>query len=214
MKPDFWLKRWEREEIDFHRTSIHWALTTYWHQIAANSHAPVLVPLCGKSVDLHWLMQRGHPVVGIELSPKAITEFFTEWGRNPEQERNSTITYWQAENIRLVQGNFFEVYPDKPFQYFYDRAALIALPATMRSQYLDHLISCLTTRSSGLLVTLEYDQQKMDGPPFSVTHAELSGRSELYFDQLARRDVLAEYSHFAKQGLDYLFETIYRVTRI
>lgn len=214
MKPDFWLERWEREEIGFHRASVHWALATYWQQIAVDSHAPVLVPLCGKSIDLHWLMQYGHHVVGVELSPKAIIDFFAEWGRSPEQKTNLTTTCWQAENIRLIQGNFFEFHPKNPFQYFYDRAALIALPETMRSLYLDHLISCLTAQSSGLLITLEYDQQKMDGPPFSVTHAELSGKRELYFDQLARRDVLDEYSHFAQQGLDYLFETTYRVTRI
>lgn len=214
MKPDFWLERWERNEISFHRTSTHPALTTYWHQIAVDHHAPVFVPLCGKSRDLLWLSQYGHRVVGIEFSAKAISEFFLEWGRNPERKENSIMTCWQAKKIGIVQGDFFEYYPEKPFQYFYDRAALVALPERMRARYLDHLAGCLAPKSSGLLVTLEYDQKRMDGPPFSVTRNELSSKSKLNFEQLASQNVISEYPHFAERGLDELFETIYRVTKI
>lgn len=54
----------------------------------------------------------------------------------------------------------------------YDRAALVALPFEMRVRYAAHLRE-ITNTAPQLLVTFDYDQQKLDGPPFSVISNEV-----------------------------------------
>lgn len=71
----------------------------------------------------------------------------------------------------------------------FDRAALIALPPAMRPGYAAHL-RAMTAEAPQLLVTLEYDQRQLEGPPFAVNAAEVHG----LFDgrtpvELARSDV-------------------------
>lgn len=211
MEHHFWHERWQRDEIGFHRSEIHWALKAHWDAIADGSKADVLVPLCGKSLDMRWLRQRGHRVIGNELSGKAVSEFYSEWGREPLRTAQGRLNHWQADNIEIYEGDFFAYEPAVPFDLFYDRAALVALPQNTRQGYLHHLADCLSGQGRGLLITLEYSQNQMDGPPFSVTFEELKACQRLAFSLLERRDVLDEHPGFAARGLDHLHEAVYRV---
>ena len=38
----------------------------------------VFVPLCGKSLDMVWLLEQGFSVTGCEISELAVQQFFTE----------------------------------------------------------------------------------------------------------------------------------------
>ncbi|RFF26877.1 MULTISPECIES: thiopurine S-methyltransferase [unclassified Wenzhouxiangella] len=206
MERDFWRERWNRGEIGFHQSDIHWALKRHWDEIADVHAGRVLAPLCGKSLDLRWLAENGHEVTGIELSAKAVKEFFEEWGKQPTQSAVAELTYWRAGGVELVEGDFFAYATNEPFDLFYDRAALIALPHDMRPAYLDHLRTLLTDKARGLLVTFEYDQTEMDGPPFAVLEDELTDYPGLQFQLLERRDVLAQHARFAERGLTALHE--------
>ncbi len=212
MEGEFWHERWQRGEIGFHRSDVHWALSDYWKDVAGGRRTGVLVPLCGKSLDMHWLAERGHAVTGVELSGQAVEEFFDEWGRQPTRSSTGGLSYWRAGGVELVEGDFFDYVADQPFELFYDRAALIALPHAMRQKYLDHLRSLLTDDASGLLVTFEYDQEQMSGPPFAVPEEELEGYAELRFQLLERREALPEHPGFVERGLAALHECAWRVT--
>jgi thiopurine S-methyltransferase len=59
-----------------------------------------------------------------------------------------------------------------PVDAVYDRAALVALPASMRDRYIAHLTS-ITAKAPQLLICYEYDQSAMEGPPFSITGEEV-----------------------------------------
>ena len=211
MESNFWHERWQRGEIGFHRSDIHWALERHWAAIAQGRSDALLVPLCGKSLDMRWLARAGHEVVGIELSRKAIREFYEEWDQKATQTPAFALNRWQADGVALLEGDFFAYRPETPFELFYDRAALIALPPDMRKAYLDHLRSLLTQNAQGLLVTFEYDQAQMDGPPFSVPAEELYACGSLSFKRLERRDVLAEHPGFAQRGLTALDECVWHV---
>ncbi|MDT8437387.1 MAG: thiopurine S-methyltransferase [Wenzhouxiangellaceae bacterium] len=211
MEPEFWHERWRENRIGFHRDEVHPALMQHWGEVAGSDHSAVLVPLCGKSPDLHWLAESGHPVFGVELSPLAIEQFFDEAGFPARRIDYGGLPAWQAGRVCLVEGDFFAFQPPSPFGLCYDRAALIALPPTLRGKYLEHLAMLLAPGARGLLVTLEYDQARMDGPPFSVGSEELAACEVLAFRELARNDVLSAETRFAERGLRALHEVCWQV---
>jgi thiopurine S-methyltransferase len=96
----------------------------------------------------------------------------------------------------------------------YDRAALIALPAEMRERYAAHLKRILPKESHGLVITLDYDQAQMSGPPFAVLDDEVR---RLFGDSWALKiledqDVLSESGKFLEAGVTRLEERVYRVS--
>ena len=46
--------------------------------ISGKSGCSIFVPLCGKTLDLIWLNEKGHTVMGCELSEVAAKQFFEE----------------------------------------------------------------------------------------------------------------------------------------
>jgi len=220
MDPSFWHERWALGEIGFHRSKPHWALGRHWASVSASTDAPVLVPLCGKSLDLHWLRANHRPIVGIELDPRAVADFFVEWpGLNHDGLEVSTsatgLIRYAHQDIEIHQGDFFafEAGPYEAFGHFYDRAALIALPFDLRQRYLSHLASLLASGARGLLITFEYDKNQMDGPPFSVFREELDGFDALQFERLEARDVLEHHPGMSAKGLTALNECVYLVSK-
>ena len=127
-----------------------------------------LSTLCGKSPDLVWLAERGHPVLGVELSGIAIADFFAELGLEPSRAWDGRHEQWVADPYRLLQGGFFQVRADDLVATgaIYDRASLIAFPPEMRRRYANHLLSVTPRTAPICLLTLEYTQNEMDGPPF------------------------------------------------
>jgi thiopurine S-methyltransferase len=73
----------------------------------------------------------------------------------------------------------------------------------------------LKPQTPGLLVTLDYEQQKMEGPPFAVSAIAVS---ELYregfsIEQLAHTDILEAQPRFREKGLNTMRESVYRLRR-
>lgn len=214
MEKHFWHERWRTGQIGFHNSDYHWALDAYWPELAVSLQDTVLVPLCGKSLDMHWLRQQGHPVEGVEIDPLAVQAFFAEWpGPSPVEVRaDADGTFSQAEGVCLWNLDFFHFLPAAPRRAFYDRAALIALPPPMRGAYMAHLRRCLELGARGLLVTLEYEQNKKDGPPFSVLVEEVTRFPGFEVQLLERRDVLDQSPRFQDHGVMTLHEAVYRLT--
>ena len=132
-----------------------------------------MVPLCGKAVDLTFLAEQGHEVVGAELSQLAVEAFFQEHSLQPEITAMGAIRAYRSGPITVLQGDFFEVTTAQTghLEAWYDRAALIALPPDLRKRYISHLKSLLPDQARGLLVNLVVPAD--DGPPFSVDEQEI-----------------------------------------
>lgn len=169
-----WLQRWQQGRIGFHRDSPHPALEAHWSRLGLPAGAKVLVPLCGKSQDMRWLVEHGNPVLGIELSPLAIEQFVTEDDQPALRYRQSGFECTRQGGVELWCGDFFHFHVDHAAELagFYDRAALIALPPATRQRYAHHLAQLLLPGRRGLLVTLTHDDPER-GPPFSVSHGEV-----------------------------------------
>ncbi|GAB1575670.1 thiopurine S-methyltransferase [Bordetella petrii] len=217
MDADFWLERWRDGRTHFHQTRVTPLLAKYWPSLGLPAGSRVLVPLCGKSLDMVWLAQQGYRVLGVELSPLAVEQFYAENGLRPSVREAGQGSYYTAGDIEIYCGDIFALGPDVlgACAGAYDRAALVALPADMRARYARHVYGQLAGSYRGLLITLDYDQDQMEGPPFSVRDDEVQALYAGHSDALLidRRDILAKEPKFAERGLDRLDTLVYRLQR-
>lgn len=216
MKKDFWLERWEREEIGFHESEVNVYLMQFWSELHLEHGSRVFVPLCGKSVDLKWLQEQGHTVLGIELSEVAARAFFKENGYAAKISGGEKFKHYEANGIRILCGDFFDLSREDLANVMavYDRAAMVALPPEMRERYVSHLLGILPPATQILLVTFDYPQSEMAGPPFALAAGEIEALYGKHADirLLAQVDVLAQNPRFQKRGLTRLQESIYLLT--
>ena len=169
----FWHQKWTTKDIGFHQSNPNPLMTGNFNQLGLQEQSRVLLPLCGKTTDVGWLLANSYQVVGIELVESAVVELFFELGIKP-QIINHDLKLYQAENLDIFVGDFFDLSQTHlgKVDAVYDRAALVALPETMRLQYAKHLAK-VTLNASQLLISFDYDQSQMQGPPFSVDSAEI-----------------------------------------
>lgn len=175
METQFWIERWKLQQIGFHQSEVNSLLKAHWDKLALPVGSAVLVPLCGKSLDMLWLAVQGYRVIGVELSEIAVREFFLAAGQKPKISRLGQFKQFSAGNIIIYCGNFFAITREQiaDASGVFDRAALIALPSDMRRDYASHLQNLLPGGAKTLLVSLEYDQNQMSGPPFCVLPEEV-----------------------------------------
>lgn len=216
MEPAFWHKRWADNQIGFHQPQVNPYLQAHWPTLGLAPGARVLVPLCGKSLDLLWLAAQGYRVLGVELSRRAVADFFTEHGLVAQISRHGAFEVWRSDEVELWCGDVFALRAEDLADCVgvYDRAALIALPVAMRERYMALLGERLPAACRGLLVTLEYDQALIDGPPFSVPDADVrAGFVGWRVDEVEAREILDESPKFLKAGVTSLLERVYRLRR-
>lgn len=182
MDAGFWHDKWAKNDIAFHQSVVHPMLTTYLAALKLEAGARVFVPLCGKSLDMAWLANEGCHVIGSELSETAARQFFADAGLEPKVSDWAGGKHLTAQNVEIYVGDIFDLTADVigSVQATYDRAALVALPETMRQRYTDH-VTRITLAASQLLITFTYDQSAMAGPPFSIPDQEVKSHySEQY----------------------------------
>lgn len=174
MDANFWHQKWKRGETAFHQSEANPFLTDHFGKLNLAPGSRVFLPLCGKTRDAAWLLAHGFRVVGAELSELAVGELFTELGVEPAIANVGKLVRYSAKDIDLLVGDIFDMTADNlgPLNAIYDRAALVALPARMREQYTSHL-KTITDTAPQLLISYEYDQRLIDGPPFSVNADEV-----------------------------------------
>jgi thiopurine S-methyltransferase len=207
MDHEFWLERWKMQDIGFHQPQFDPALDKFWSRLALPGGARVFVPLCGKSLDMQWLAEHGHPVVGAELSEQAVDEFFAERELIPNVRREGDFVIKSSGPYEIWVGDFFAL-PQSAVSGIagiYDRAALVALPAEMQRRYADKLKALLPSAPI-LLITVDYDQREMDGPPFATSPKMLDALFADRYERtdLASKDVLAGHPRFQQRGLTAL----------
>ena len=174
MDAKFWHQRWEDNDIAFHVDEVNPLLVGYFDRLSLAEGARVFLPLCGKTLDIAWLLSKGYRVVGVELIETAIAQLFSELGIKPEISDLGRIKHYSAAHIDIFVGDIFDLSGEVlgPVDAVYDRAALVALPEDMRHRYTANLMQ-ITDKAPQLLICFEYDQSVMDGPPFSISNEEI-----------------------------------------
>jgi len=213
--PEFWHGKWAANQIGFHLEDVNPLLIKYWQHTNPTHDDDVFVPLCGKSEDLVWLATKHSDVQGVELSNIAVRAFFAEHFYTPMvMPINGQHELFQFDELSIYVGDYFSA-PIKPVDIVYDRASLIALPKEMRAQYVEKLKSLLKPGGRILLVTLDYDQELMAGPPFSVPESEVK---ELYrgfkITKLESNEEAEKHPKIAKHESARFVEEVYLIETI
>ncbi|MDJ0753076.1 MAG: thiopurine S-methyltransferase [Ardenticatenaceae bacterium] len=207
MKRDFWHSVWQNNRINFHQPNVNPYLQKYWPTLGL-SNETVFVPLCGKSKDMMWLSQQGHPVFGVELSRLAVEQFYADHRLQPDIEDVVHHQRFSASGIELWVGDFFDLTAEEIGHpaAAYDRASLIALPPLMRAEYAAKFAQLMGKGSRTLLFTIDYPQEKMDGPPFAVSpiEVELLYEKKFKITHLRSRNILDRSPRFAANGMDHM----------
>jgi len=209
MKHAFWHERWNENRIGFHQAQVNHWLKRYWAELGIDSDSQVLVPLCGKSSDMLWLREQGHPVLGVELSDLACRDFFTEQGVDIDAIASGEFHRRERDGITLLAGDFFKL--DRTdlssMNAIYDRAALIALPPEMRIEYANHIAKLTVSGDQVLLIALDYDTPRNE-PPFAVSDDEVHALYSAHFDIEVLDTESLDEGRFENSR-----EVVYRMTR-
>lgn len=213
MDPEFWHERWARGEIGFHQREFNAHMQSYMAALGLAGESCILVPLCGKSLDMLWLADQGFRVMGIELSERAVADFFAENGLTPEVDSRSGAAHYRMDRIEIWNADFFH-FDDAllpRIDAVYDRAALVALPPAMRVAYAARMSAMIPPGAPMLLITLDYPESEMQGPPFPVTASEVRDLFGAAFDieQLHSEDCLDREPRFRKKGLSRMLEQVH-----
>ena len=164
-----------KNEIAFHEGKANRLLAKHFNELSLAKGSRVFVPLCGKTLDISWLLSNGYRVAGAELSQIAIEQLFMELGLQPEISTVGEVEQWSANRLDIFVGDIFALSRKMlgPVDAIYDRAALVAFPEEMRNRYAVHLTE-ITGKAPQLLICYDYDQSLMEGPPYSVTSEEVT----------------------------------------
>ena len=215
MKREFWAERWSEGLIGFNQAEANGYLQTQWSALGLKAGARVLVPLCGKSIDLLWLRAQGHAVVGVEFVDQAIHDFFNDHAIPYEP----TALGWRATDegppLSLVRHDFMTLNARHigRFDAFYDRASVVALPPDMQVGFGRALGTMLKPQSPGLLLSFEYPPEQRQGPPFATDQSRLEeilgGNFEIH---PVERHHLSE-DEVQRFGVDWCVVAVYRIER-
>ena len=190
MEAQFWHERWQTADIAFHEPQPNTFLVRWLHQLGLTQGDTVLVPLCGKTMDIGWLLEQGFKVIGVELSSIAVEQLFESLGMKPKIEPHGKFIKYEAGDLIVLQGDIFYLGENDlvAVNAIYDRAALVALTSSQRHDY-SCLLQFICPQAKQLVLTYEYDQSCYPGPPFSIDEERLA---ELYGQAYVLKKLLDE----------------------
>ena len=190
MDAEFWHNKWKKNELGFHESKANALLVENFSRLSMQQSSRIFLPLCGKTLDVAWLLAEGYHVLGCELSRVAVEQLFTSLGIKPTRVKFNSIERFSAANIDIYVGDIFKLSSADigNVDAVYDRAALVALPEQIRNNYVPHVIK-LTSLAPQLLISYEYDQRVMNGPPFSVSNDEVSDRYQADYQLILLKSI-------------------------
>ncbi|XP_038652913.1 probable thiopurine S-methyltransferase isoform X2 [Scyliorhinus canicula] len=152
---EHWIACWEQQKIGFHQDAVHEMLKKHVDvMLNGRKQIRIFFPLCGKAVDMKWLADQGHTVVGVELSEIAVKQFFTD------------------QNLSYIQ----EPVPGMPgvdvFKTTEGQISLFRCNIFDFSSYSKLLITLMAKGCRYLLDTLVCTKSDFEGLPIKISEAE------------------------------------------
>lgn len=212
-----WLKRWDDNQIGWHKCYFNKRLVKFLPKLELQSNSTIFIPLCGKTLDILYILDKGYKVIAVELSELAVTDFFKENNIDFKVKKKNNFLVFKAKNLRIYCGDIFDLTKDelKNISAIYDRAAIIALSYELRQKYVEHLTGIITNQFKWLLLTMDYPQGQKDGPPYALNFAEIKTLFAKNFDliQLESIEDLKNEPKFIASNVDFLKKETYLLTK-
>lgn len=242
-------RQWREKRIGFHLTEVNPTIVKYAERFLLPSssrdgpsetcsNARVLVPLCGKTVDMAYLATAtsASEVVGVEGIRLALEEFAEEHpalrvvveaagtAAMTADDAGGAFERFEGERITLLRGDYFELNAQEAggkFGLIYDRASLVAIEPGLRTAYVDVQGELLEPGGRILLVVLERrgpEEAMKEGPPYSVPESAVRAlyegkdwvQSVEWLEQSDQLETKPE-DKARYPDLDQLLETVYLI---
>lgn len=148
---NYWADRWTQEKIGWHKSVVNKQLIENLPKLCAGASKTFFIPLCGKSVDIPYLYERGHRVFGVEAIPKAIEELNTEHSLGLTFDLNTSTYATDDGKIIIYLGDIFKCPFEKfgPFDCVWDRGSFVAFEYPFRPAYKEMVQRSLKVRECG-----------------------------------------------------------------
>ena len=213
-----WLEFWENNEINWHSDVVTQELEEYLGLLKLEPGDKVFFPLCGKSLDMTYILNQGFSVIGVELSEIGIKQFFHENGLDFTISQVGEFDLYSAKNIEIYCGDFFSLTSKHLYgvKAVFDRKSLIALDRNLRQKYVKHLNDIISLGVRILLITLHYPQHQMSGPPFSVDKSEVESLFSMAFkyQELKSFEDIENGLKLVRAGVDYIENAAYCLQKV
>ena len=213
-----WLSRWENNNIGWHADQVNRQLIEYLSDLNLSEGDKIFIPLCGKTNDMIYLLDRGISIVGVEMSKIAIEQFFDDNNLTYKVSETAEFLIYQGESIQIYCGDFFALTEKhlEGVKAVYDRASLIALDEGLRQKYVQHLNDIIALGVRILLLTLNYPQHQRIGPPFAVSKLEVDS---FYGGSFQCRELecindIENEPMFLLQGVDFVEKAVYCLQKV
>lgn len=210
----YWSHRWTLEDTPWHQPKVHPFLEGEARRVLGHrNNAVVLVPLCGKALELKWFYDLGHRVVGVEYVEASARQFFSDSALAVEECKcpslGCTVLQTPDGRLKIFCCSIFDLgrCTLSPVDVVWDRASLVAVPEDSRQTYARLLKSLLAPNSVYLLVTCVHLDSSYTGFPKSVGDDEVYG---LFGDTMNVQKI----SESSSQTLFYIKSPIHEVTWI
>jgi len=208
-----WHSRWKSNKIGWHADQVNQNLIEYFSKLNLVDGDKIFVPLCGKSVDMLYLLQRGLKVVGVEMSEIAAKQFFSDNKLEYSVSKVDDLILYEGDGIQIFCGDFFTLKAKHlvGVKAVYDRASLIALDKALRQKYVNHLNDIISKDVRVLLLTLNYPKHQRVDPPFAVSKSEVNSLygGSFQCQELQNISDIENEPMFLLQGVDFVEKAVY-----
>jgi thiopurine S-methyltransferase len=193
-------------------------LVEYFELFELEPEDKVFVPLCGKSLDMLYIMNQGFSVVGVEISEIGVRQFFRENDLTYKITRVDDFELYSSENLEIYCGDFFSLTSKhlNNVKAVLDSKSLIALEPDLRQKYVKYLNDIISVGARILLVTLQYPQHQMSGPPFSVDKSEVESLFSMTFESRELRSFndIENGLKLERAGVDFINNAAYCLRKV
>jgi thiopurine S-methyltransferase len=201
-----------------HTDKVNSQLIEYLDELKLSSQNSIFVPLCGKSLDMNYLIQKNYKVIGVEISELAIQQFFEENNLSYTISKEEKFELYEGDKIKIYCGDFFDLQSNhlNHVKAVYDRASLIALDDELRQKYVKHLSDIISLDVRILLLILNYPQHQRSGPPFAVSKLEVDKlfKGSFDFQELYCVDDIENEPMFQNLGVDFVEKAVYLLQKV
>jgi thiopurine S-methyltransferase len=180
---EFWKQKWVEGSTHFHNDAFNSNLVKHYPKFEKENHH-VFIPLCGKTNDIFYFTEKGHKVLGVELSELAVGQFFEENKLEHKKEKSEHYKLYKTNDITMALGNLFDLTKEdlKDINFIYDRASLVALPVELRKSYYELLREKIGIGTEMLLISFEHGYDTVIGPPHSVPTKEIYENLKTHYE--------------------------------